>query len=181
LADAVNLFIDLGEQAAVEELNRLSDDDWSQHQLGPGGAWYVNERIGWVCRVLFEAKDSKPLRPPMFGGHLLPFNTMPDANWPLYPVAQSGAAFFVLSEGYMLAGYPESPRAYIEYCRQHGVFRKNRLSVPSKKQAQNDALALRRSAVWQAIKWTDGGQGFSYSFDEPSAWKFIQRQADDIR
>lgn len=83
-----------------------------------------------------------------------------------------------MSEGYLLAGVPEDPRAYIDYCRTNGVFRKTKVTVPTKTQALKDAAALRKSKAWTDIKWTDSGQNWSYTMDEGWAWEFIQKQAD---
>ena len=116
----------------------------------------------------------------MYGALALPFNTMPLASWPFYTVAASGRSFFVLSEGYMLAGLPEDPKRYLVYCGAEGTFRKQRIPVPTSAEAQKDVFALRQSAAWKAIKWKDGGQGFSYAMQEESIWKFIKAQADSI-
>jgi len=176
-ADAVNHFITLGEDAAVQELRGLATDSITDFKRG----FSVNERIGWMCRVLFEAK-TESLRPPRYGALSLPYhNTMPDTSWPLYPVALSGSTYFVLSEGYSLGGKAEDPKAYIEYCRESGVFRKKSVTVPAKAQALRDAAALRQSAAWKVIKWTDSGTNWSYTMHEGSVWDFIQKQAESIR
>jgi hypothetical protein len=177
LAETANHYINLGEKSAVQELNTLASDDIYNDKLG----FSINERIGWVCRIVFEPKSGKPLRPPMYGELMLPWNTMPDKNWPLYPVAISGSTYFVLSEGYELEGIAETPKHYIEYCQTNGIFRKMPIKIPTKEQALKDAASLRQSESWKAIKWQDSGQGFSYTFDEESSWKLIQNQAEFIR
>jgi hypothetical protein len=176
-AAAVNHFVSVGEDAAVQELPGLALDDSADLQRG----FSANERIGWMCRVLFEPKGKDPLRPPAFGGLNLPYHTMPDKNWPLYPVALSGSSCFVLSEGYELDGHAEDPTHYIDYSRQAGVFRKKPVTVPTKTQALKDAASLRQSAAWKAIKWKDQGENWSYMMDEEWTWKFIQNQAESIR
>jgi len=175
-ADAVNHFVALGQDTAVQELQGLATDSPTDIKRG----FSVNERIGWMCRVLFEAK-SESLRPPLFGALSLPDHTMPSKSWPLYPVAISGSSYFVLSEGYMLGGRAEDPKAYIEYCRKAGVFRTKLVVVPTRSQALTDVAALRQSPAWQAIKWDDRGENWSYTMSEAWTWKFIQRQAEDIR
>lgn len=174
-AEAVNYFISLGEDAAVVELQGLAANKITYSKHG----FNVNERIGWMCRVLFEAK-TESLRPPRFGGLRLPYNTMSENSWPLFPVALSGSTYFVLSEGYSLAGVPEDSKAYIEYCRRNGIFREKPIAVPTKAQALTDAAALRQSPAWKAIKWKDSGENWSYTMDEGSAWEFIQKQAESI-
>jgi hypothetical protein len=175
-ADAVNHFVALGEDAAVQELRGLATDILTDFKRG----FSFNERIGWMCRVLFKSK-AESLRPPGFGALDLPYHTMPDKSWPLYPVALSGSTYFVLSEGYSIHGVPEDPKAYIDYCRKTGVFRKKPVSVPTKAQALRDAAFLRRSAAWQSIKWKDSGENWKYTMDEGGAWEFIQKQAEGVR
>jgi hypothetical protein len=180
-AEAVNHFVSLGEDSAVQELQGLVLDHSADFTVHSNGQWSVNERIGWMCRVLFEAKANEPLRPPAFGAlNELPYNTMPLKNWPLYPIALSGSTYFVLSEGYSLGGVPEDPKRYIEYCRQIGVFREKPVIVPTRAQALKDAAAMRESVAWKAIKWTDSGEGWSYTLGGRSQWAYIQAQAEDI-
>ncbi len=180
LAQAVNFFVALGEENAVSELTKLAPNYDSR--FGEfNRSFNRTERVGWVCRILFVPKGKDPIRPPMYGGLMLPFETMPYTSWPLYPIAASGKTFFVLSEGYRLAGEPEEPTRYLAHCRAEGVFRKQPVPVPTQAEAQRDALTLRQSPVWKTIKWKDSGQGFSYTMSEELAWKFIQAQADTIR
>jgi hypothetical protein len=160
-ADAVNYFVSLGEEQGVHELKDLAMDHSTDFTVHSNGLWSVNERIGWMCRVLFESKTNALVRPPAFGGLNLPNHTMPFANWPLYPVALSGSTYFVLSEGYSVGGRPEDPKAYIDYCRQTGVFRTKPIAVPTRAQALTDVADLRQSAAWQAIKWEDSGENWS--------------------
>jgi hypothetical protein len=102
--------------------------------------------------------------------------------WPLFPVACSGSTYFVLSEGYAFEGFGrEMPNEYMAYCKEHGIFRKNPVKVPTREEAMKDAAALRKSKSWKAIKWKDSGQGYSfYIGDDQYAWSFIQKQAESI-
>ena len=183
-AEAVNHFVALGEEASVKELLSMEVDDSDFHT----NHWSVNERIGWMCRVLFEAKTDEALHRPAFGA-LWNLPPMPAKDWPLFPVALSGSTYFVLSEGYSLAGVPDRPKFYIEYCRKSGVFRTKPVVVPTGKQAVKDAEALHESSQWKAIRWThwtDGvgenaGQKFGYSLgDGHTQWEYIGAQAEDI-
>ena len=149
-AEAVNHFVALGEDASVKELLSMEVDNWSS-TVHSNNLWSVNERIGWMCRVLFEAKTDEALHRPAFGA-LWPLPPLPPKDWPLFPVALSGSTYFVLSEGYSLAGVPDRPKFYIEYCRKSGVFRTKAVVVPTRKQAVKDAEALHESSQWKAIK-----------------------------
>jgi hypothetical protein len=168
-ADAVNHFAILGEGLAVQELRDLVS--WTRAE--------IDERIGWICRVLFEPKSER-LRPPFFGSLCPPHHAMPSDTWPLYPVVLSGSTHLVVSKGGMATGPSEDLKGYFDYCLQAGVFRKKPVSVPTRAQALSDAAALRQSAAWQSIKWKDSGKGWSYMVDEGLVWRFIQKQAEGI-
>jgi hypothetical protein len=174
LAEAVNHYIGLGEKPALKALESEILDWDADYKNG----FSRNERIGWVCRILFQPKGKEPLRGPAFGGHHLPWNSMPLTKWPLHPVACSGSTYFVLSEGYSLDGRAEDPKEYLHYCRTEGKFRTERIPVPTKLQALKDLGQLRQSEAWKAIKWKDSGQGFSYTMSEEWIWIFIQKQAE---
>lgn len=176
LAEAANHFIDLGEAAAVKELEALAPD----HNWNIVGGIHWAERVGWVCRILFTPKGKEPLRAPRYGGHTLPDSTMPLASWPLYPVAASGTSYFVLSEGYSLGGRPEDPKAYLAYCRTKGTFRTQRVPVPTRAQALKDVEQLRQSKAWKAIKWSDRGPNFSYTLPESGTWDLLRGQAERV-
>ncbi len=176
LAEAVNHFVALGEEAAVQELRGLLSDRTTDLKHG----YSHTERVGWMCRILFEPKADEPLRPPGFGTSHLPHRTMPLKSWPLFPVALSGSTYFVMSDGYTRFGVPEDAKDYLAYCRQTGVFRKTPVPVPSRTQALKDAAALKQSKLWQVIKWKDSGEGWSYTMDERATWEFIVKQAETI-
>ena len=181
-AEAVNHFVSIGESGAVKELCDLRLD-WTQNFQVERSGFSVNERIGWMCRVLFQAKGKEPLLPPMFGANTLPYRSMPLKSWPMYPIALSGNTYFVLSQGYSFEGFggPEDPKSYIDYCRTAGNFRKIPIPIPTREEALRDVAALRQSPAWKAIKWTDRGQGWSYNYDEEWIWSFIQKQAKAIK
>ena len=178
VAEAVNHFVQAGENASVRELEALAVDR-PIHDRKNG--FSINERIGWMCRVLFIAKPGEHLRPPRFGGLSLPYLTMPFDRWPLFPVAHSGSTYFVLDEGYKVVGLPENTKAYIQYCRENGVFRKERVPVPTRAQAIKDAASLRESDRWKMIKWSENTPGRSFTMDESVVFRFIQKQAETIK
>jgi hypothetical protein len=178
LAAAVNHYVGLGEAAALKELDGLALDWRADHRIDREVKFRRNERIGWVCRILFEPKGTDPLWQPAFGALSLPDRTMPLSRWPLYPVAASGSSYFVLSEGYTLGGVPQEMKEYLAYCKANGKFRAKPVETPTRVQALRDADALRASAAWKAIKWTDSGTGFSYFFREEDVWDFIRGQAE---
>jgi len=176
LVDAANHFIAIGEQAAVKELEDIAANDATNQ------TWMFsrgNERIGWMCRMIFEPKGRSPLRAPEYGRLCLPEKQMTLAKWPLFPVALSGSTYFILSEKYVTDQVPEDPKHYIEYCRANGRFRTTPIAMSTKEQAMKDAANLRQSDLWRSIKWEDE-MGASYPFGEQWNWANIQRQAKSM-
>lgn len=188
LAEAANHYVSLGKALALRELSELAavgdlekeQIDQARARLGIQGGFDIPERIGWMCRILFQSRTETPLRRPAYGGLMLPYQTMSEKSWPTYPIAASGRSYFVLAEGYALAGYPEHPRDYLAYCQANGTFRTTTIPVPTRVQAHEDVRALHDSPAWQAIKWTDRGENWSYTMDPLSTWNFINAQAELI-
>jgi len=177
LATAANYYIALGEERATKELKSLEVDTMKSP---PQTGIQRNERIGWICRIIFEAKNNEPLRGPRYGALRLPFLSMPLERWPRYPVAESDGVFFVLSQGYVLAGLPEGASAYIDYCSSNGKFRKTPVKVPSRAEALSALESLKQSAAWKAIKWKDQGPGHKYTLNKDYVWRDIEPQASSI-
>lgn len=188
-AEAINYYVDLGEVAAVNELQNLAENSSRSFR----GSFDINERIGWICRVLFEPKSGS--LPPLTGGALLlPYHTMPAKSWPLFPVALSGSTYFVLSEGNLMDEFWDKSTYFINFSRNNGVFIKTRVRVPTKLQALEDAARLRQSEAWQAIVWRNERKPYQISegttfvwgfadseFSEEKASRWIQLQAEGIQ
>jgi len=164
LANAANYFVARGEDASIVELAEIAAKDRNGHIA-------LDERVGWICRILWE-NDKIPVRQPLLGGLSgIDFDSTKLNTWPLYPVAKSGDTYFVLSQGYMLGGRPEWMPKYIEHCRKNGTFRSSPVKVSDQKQAVKDVQAFRNSARWRA-EFPSGGDQWN--------WGFIQAQADSI-
>jgi hypothetical protein len=176
LAEAANYYIRLGEAEGIKQLEAHTVD-WDSDWENPISR---NERVGWVCRIVFKSKGKEPLRAPRYGGHQLPWLSMPLERWPLYPVAAAGDSYFVLAEGYSLFGSPEDPWRYLKYCRTEGTFRDQPIPVPTRKQALQDLRILRTSDTWKEIRWQEKGEGTSYIIKEEQVWRFIAAQAERL-
>ncbi len=175
LAVAANRYIALGEERAVQELKEACEKGRKSYQ--PHHVDFdLSEQIGWLCRLLYTPKPGQTLRAPGFGSLRLPFNTMPPADWPLMPLAESEGVFFILAQGYMIAGVPEDPVHYVEYCAQSGSFRREALCVPTSDEAKRALSALLASPAWKQIKWQDGGHWFSYTLRESDLVAYLQKQ-----
>jgi hypothetical protein len=180
LAEAVNRYVAIGEVATIKELQQVALQEKNSHgELFAGKGFSVNERIGWVCRILYEPQGHSPLRAPKFGVLAMPEKTMPAEKWPLYPLAFSGSTYVVLKQGYTASDMPEELTHYLAYCKNNGVFRKTPVPVPTKDQAEKDVANIRQSEPWKAIKWEDN-DGFSFPMGEQWAWGFIQNQVKTL-
>jgi len=171
-ATAVNHLVDIGETAAIREL--LAGPLNAEPDLDAQG------RASWLLRVLYLPKANVPLRKPGYGALVAPAPEEAFAGWPLFPLVRSGDTYFVLSVSYVIAGQPEAPRHYLEYCRDNGTFRKSHIPVPIRARALEDAAALRDSPQWRAIRWSAQGMGWSYSASEEDVWAFVRSQAETI-
>ena len=180
IAEAVNRYVAIGEAASAKELQQLAAQDNDADQVFLGKGFSVNERIGWVCRILYEPRGHSPLRAPKFGVLPLPEKTMPAAKWPLYPVAVSGSTYVVLKQGYTPHGTPEEVTHYLAYCKNNGVFRTTPVEVPSKEQAEKDIANLRQSAQWQAIQWLSKAESVSLPRGAELTWAFIKGQTRNL-
>ena len=179
LVDAVNHFVAIGEDASVKELGGIISNEAANTNWIFCRTFSVDERVGWICRILFEPKGKSPLRAPEYGRLNMPEKFMPIEKWPLYPLALSGSTYFVLGENYTADTTPENAAHYLAYCKKNGVFRKSPVQLSTKEQAMKDAIALRQSESWHTIKWDDD-QGFSYPLGERWAWGFMQSQIQSL-
>jgi hypothetical protein len=176
IAEAVNHYVAIGESSTAKELEKCALEDADHANWISNRGFSVGERIGWICRILYEPQGHSALRAPKFGILNIPEKTMPAEKWPLYPLALSGSTYLVLNQSYTPDGTPENAKHYLDYCRKNGVFRKSPILVPTQEQAMQDAMALRQTVAWKAIKWQDT-DGYSYPMGEQFTWSFLQNQA----
>ena len=167
-ARAVNYYVALGEKPAVHALYERARHDGLATSL--------------LCRALFEPKPNQELRAPWWGSlYELPVITMTAARWPFLPLALFGKTYFVLSLRFMLAGAAEDPQDYVSFCHANGVFRREPVPVPTRAQAWHDALALRQSPTWKALKWKDKAESISYTLSEQGTWNYVKAQAAAVQ
>ncbi|HTR40179.1 MAG TPA: hypothetical protein VMH87_01005 [Pseudomonadales bacterium] len=141
-AEAVNHFIALGEDGAVKELEQLASKGGNYHlylvEDGKEGFYYP-ERVGWMCRALFEGQNGQALRPPKFGTlEYLPPPDLMTTNWPQFPIARSGSTYFVLWEGDVTVSGEiglDDAKSYIEYCQKKRRLSPETGSCPNEKKS----------------------------------------------
>ncbi len=76
-----------------------------------------------LCRLLFEARPGGEFRRPLIGDmHFVAGTSYGD--WPLAPIAIIDGVPITVMTGVMLAGLPEEPIAYVDYCLANCVWAK---------------------------------------------------------
>ena len=73
------------------------------------------EQLFVLCRMLFTRRGASEFRRPMIGGAVFLAGTTYN-DWRLEPIELVDGVPFVIVRGHMLAGQPESPESYFEYC-----------------------------------------------------------------
>lgn len=118
-----------------------------------------------LCRMLFVAKPGGQFRGPAVGAPSLLgepwFAGTQDSDWPLYPIALSDGAPFLICWGYTLGGYPESSEGYLDYCMSQCAWSDFHFSLktaPQEEQALQDLLATARAKVQQDEAHQSPGQ-----------------------
>ncbi|RFB78578.1 hypothetical protein DYH55_15315 [Methylovirgula sp. 4M-Z18] len=162
----VNHYVSIGETAAIAELRKPENE--KDLELGPI-LWPGNKFT--FCYATHEHE----------GGPLFLPGSMGDlAQLPYFPYAQSGSSFFLLASGWVLAGVPFNFRYddIIKYCQEREPFRTNLLSIPTKEQAKQDALALRQSNMWKKLFAHSGEVNGG---NESRTWGFVQLQVNAIK
>lgn len=71
--------------------------------------------------MLFQAKPGGEFRGPMIGGAFFIGGTYRD--WPLEPIAVFDHVPILVVTGYVLAGWPEPPGWYVDYCLKNCQWR----------------------------------------------------------
>jgi hypothetical protein len=177
LAETINYYVDLGESATLADFAKCYADIEKYDRKG----FSIVERICLLCRVLYQPKSPQPLRDAMIFALELPYESMPASKWPLFPVAQAGKSYFVLSQGRSGGGQPERLEDYLKYCQENGKFRSKPVSVPTREEALKDAETLRTSSAWKEIKWKWHGDANNYyEFSESRVWDYVIKQARSV-
>jgi hypothetical protein len=179
IAESANYFIGIGEEKAIEELLQLtpSDDEPFGRKNTKNGVRLDRNRAAWMLRILYLPKQ-RYIRQPLFGGLSLPRETMSLDDWPLYPLAESEDVYFVLSDGYMLAGVAERISDYAAHCKENGTFRKKKVTVPTSESAKKALSSLYSSQRWKKIEWTHKSPSQSYQIAPKIVTKYLDRQTN---
>lgn len=168
LASAVNHFVELGETKAIDALKAIRSRQTFSGKID------VHFRLACVCRVLWQNSDH-PIPPPhlgMYGGGVSigAGKSAKSKDWPMFPVAKAGNSYFIVVYGGR-GGTGTShrlPISYLTQCQTSGNFLTEKISIPTKQNAEIDAKLLRKSARWMN-EFPDQG-------DDRKAWRSIDSQ-----
>ena len=163
-SEVANYYIGLGEQDACVNLLKAAE----------AGKKKQNRRVTLICRILFEGKNKSALRPPSLGSLSLP--SFPLSAWPQFPLFEQDEVWFLLDENYVLEEHPEAASKYLDYCRQNGVFRTERLKVPNQPEAVDALKALQVTKRWKGIRWSDSGINTSSTYHAEWTLELLKSQ-----
>jgi len=172
LGNAANHYIKLGEAKTLREFESLIRDNDAIPKYNS------EERVFWLCRILFSFQESTPIRPPHLGTLPLPHDQFCPADWPVYPLAKSGNSYFVLCEGYSLTGMPEPIDKYFKACKTYGNFRTQTIAVPTLFECQQDLMRLRQSRRWKMINWKN--ESSWYTATESDVLDYMAKQTMEM-
>ena len=95
----------------AHQLQQLSPE--KRMELLNGWTKDYNEQLFILCRMLFENKDG--FRRPGLGGPVFVYTSVME-DWPLEPITLVENVPFLIVDGYVLGGLPESSKSYLQYC-----------------------------------------------------------------
>ncbi|HEU4338518.1 MAG TPA: hypothetical protein VFS19_00495 [Planctomycetota bacterium] len=84
-----------------------------------------------LCRMLFEARKSGEFRRPLIGAAGF-IGTTDYGDWKLEPITIYKGVPILVVTGYELAGIPEPPESYVEYCLKNCAWRNDRFTKHSR-------------------------------------------------
>ncbi|HQY88104.1 MAG TPA: hypothetical protein PK402_05555 [Tepidisphaeraceae bacterium] len=183
-AEAVNYFVEMGEEEAIRNLKGWSAAVWNSYGTQESAFKYdsgrLNQRLVLVCRVLFEPKDEKSLRRLPFDIYELHPSDLLRENWVHYPVANAGSSFFLPSMkfGYYCGGI--STVEFMMLCESEGIFRTEKIPVPTREEALRDLELLITSPTWKSLTWAEKGPCLPDPIREDQIIARMKLQAESI-
>lgn len=143
-ARVANYYVELGEEKAAADLIERTSPNPKKFAIS-------NTHACHIARLIYEAKSGQPLRPPRLGAATLADGTSSGyEGWPCFPFAYQNGAWFLIADGYQLAGLQETVGNYLAYLKKEGRFRKILYPVPTAKQAEAAYERLVLDKRWQA-------------------------------
>lgn len=101
-----------------------------------------------LCRMLYAAKPGREFRRPRLGGPVFLGGTALK-DWPAEPIVLVDGVPFLVVRGYVLAGEPERPEDYVDYCMRNCDWRTERFAPKSSEEKQKALAKLLASPKWK--------------------------------
>jgi hypothetical protein len=134
--------------SAAIELQKLGHDPACQKLLRSAQSTGAGLNIPPLCRMLFCKRPNSEFRRAAKGGAQFLGDT-DYSDWPLEPIALVDGVPFLITQGYVLAGFPESDEAYVRYCITECDWSTEIFSEPTREQKRDALAKLLASGKWK--------------------------------
>jgi hypothetical protein len=127
---------EMGRESACEALTRASQSQLDDFQ------------VIVLCRMLFTPRDGAEFRRPSIGNPSLLGKSSSNA-WPLEPIALIDGVPFLITQGYLLNGFPEPSSKYLRYCMSSCEWNPHSFHVPPAATLREALDKLLASPAWK--------------------------------
>ncbi len=190
---AVNLLQPLGKEQVLASLRAF----WQKAEAS-NNRLDDSTRMVLLLRLLFVPKSPNQNFPTIRTGNPVVYPSLPEKEFPLFPLALVEAVPLLISPGFSLGGLPENPLNQIDFCEHNCVIRPAPLSPPdnplplAEKLLQNrsvnkdsqDLPAILQAQLLRLVSsvYPVAGEndfGFFSSLQKPAIWqKHVQAFSD---
>jgi hypothetical protein len=133
---------------AAARLQKMGREPACQTLLQAAQTNRESQQIIVLCRMLFTQRSTSEFRRPLIGGaHFFGDTDYP--HWPLEPIELVDGVPFLITQGYVLGGVPESADAYLQYCMTNCDWSTARFREPTAKQKRDALAKLVTSSKWK--------------------------------
>jgi len=133
---AAALLQEMGRKSACQALSQAGEN----HQN--------NQQVVVLCRMLFTERANSEFRRPKIGGaSFLGDTDYPD--WPLEPIELVDGVPFLITQGYLVFGWPEPADEYLRYCMANCDWNTTRFREPTVTEKRNALGKLLASEKWR--------------------------------
>ncbi len=135
--------------SAAIELQKLGHDPACQKLLQSARSTNAESlEIPALCRMLFCKRPDSEFRRPRKGCAQFLADT-DYSDWPLEPIALVDGVPFLITQGYVLGGFPESDEAYLRYCITECDWSTEIFREPTREQKRDALAKLLASSKWK--------------------------------
>jgi hypothetical protein len=107
-----------------------------------------DDQVIVLCRMLFTKRRGSDFRRPGIGGAFFLGGT-DYSDWPLEPIELVDGIPFLITRGYMLAGFPEPGEMYLGYCETNCDWTPHHYTMKTERQKEEALSKLIVSPKWK--------------------------------